>query len=44
VEFEQGLRETIRWYRDNEQWWHKIKHGEGEFAEWQRRWYEERGK
>ncbi len=42
VDFEQGLRETIRWYRDNEWWWHKIKHGEGEFAQWQRRWYEER--
>lgn len=42
VDFEQGLRETIRWYRDNEWWWHKIKHGEGEFADWQRRWYEER--
>ncbi|MDP2182321.1 MAG: dTDP-glucose 4,6-dehydratase [Actinomycetota bacterium] len=42
VEFEQGLRDTIRWYRDNEWWWHKIKHGEGEFADWQKRWYEER--
>lgn len=42
VEFEAGLRDTIRWYRDNEAWWHKIKHGEGEFADWQRRWYQER--
>lgn len=42
VDFEQGLRETIRWYRDNEAWWHKIKHGEGEFAQWQKRWYDER--
>ena len=43
VEFEQGLRETIRWYRDNEPWWHRIKHSEGDFAAWQKRWYEERG-
>ncbi len=42
VDFEQGLRETIRWYRDSEWWWHKIKHGEGEFARWQERWYEGR--
>ncbi len=42
VGFEQGLRETIRWYRDNEWWWSKIKHQTGEFADWRRRWYEER--
>jgi dTDP-glucose 4,6-dehydratase len=42
VDFEAGLRDTIRWYRDNEAWWHAIKHGGGEFADWQRRWYEER--
>jgi len=42
VDFEQGLRETIRWYRDNEWWWSKIKHHTAEFADWQRRWYEER--
>ncbi|MHB9003930.1 MAG: dTDP-glucose 4,6-dehydratase [Coriobacteriia bacterium] len=42
VDFEAGLRDTIRWYRETEAWWRKIKHGEGEFADWQRRWYEER--
>jgi dTDP-glucose 4,6-dehydratase len=42
VEFEAGLRETIRWYRDNPWWWEKIKHGTGEFADWRKRWYEER--
>lgn len=42
VEFESGLRETIRWYRDNERWWSKIKHGTEEFAAWQKRWYDER--
>ncbi|MBN2405758.1 MAG: dTDP-glucose 4,6-dehydratase [Coriobacteriia bacterium] len=42
VDFEQGLRETIRWYRDNRWWWEKIKHGTEEFARWRTRWYEER--
>lgn len=42
VDFETGLRETIRWYRDHEWWWKKIKHGTEEFARWKRRWYEER--
>ena len=42
VDFETGLRETIRWYRDNEWWWSKIKHHTEEFADWRRRNYEER--
>ncbi len=42
VEFEQGLRQTIRWYRDNQWWWKKIKYGTEDFAEWKKRWYEER--
>jgi len=42
VEFESGLRETIRWYRDNTEWWHRIKHETEDFARWKRQWYEER--
>jgi dTDP-glucose 4,6-dehydratase len=42
VDFEAGLRDTIRWYRDNAWWWEKIKHHTEEFADWQRRWYGER--
>jgi len=42
VEFETGLRETIRWYRDHPEWWTKIKHGTEEFADWRKRWYGER--
>jgi dTDP-glucose 4,6-dehydratase len=42
VEFEQGLRSTINWYRDHEWWWKKIKHGTEEFARWRTRWYEDR--
>jgi dTDP-glucose 4,6-dehydratase len=25
VKFEEGLRETIQWYRDNEEWWKPLK-------------------
>lgn len=42
VDFGAGLRETIGWYRENEWWWHKIKHQTEEFAEWRATWYEER--
>jgi dTDP-glucose 4,6-dehydratase len=42
IDFAEGLRETIRWYRDNDAWWSKIKHGTEEFADWRKRWYDER--
>ncbi len=42
VDFDSGLRETIRWYRDNAQWWHRIKNETEDFAEWKKRWYEQR--
>jgi dTDP-glucose 4,6-dehydratase len=42
VDFETGLRDTVRWYKDNPWWWDKIKHHTEEFADWRRRWYEER--
>ena len=41
VDFEAGLRETIRWYAENPEWWGKIKHSE-DFAAWRQHWYEER--
>ncbi len=44
VDFEAGLRETIRWYRNNDWWWTKIKHQTEDFAEWKRRWYEGQGR
>jgi len=43
VDFEAGLRETIRWYRDNAWWWERIKHDTDEFAAWRKRNYEGRG-
>jgi dTDP-glucose 4,6-dehydratase len=29
--FEQGLAETVHWYRDNEWWWRPIKHQDADF-------------
>lgn len=37
VKFEDGLRETIRWYVENESWWREIK--SGEYKEYYRRQY-----
>jgi dTDP-glucose 4,6-dehydratase len=27
VTFEEGMKETIQWYKDNEQWWRDIQSG-----------------
>jgi dTDP-glucose 4,6-dehydratase len=40
VPFEQGLADTVDWYRDNEWWWKKIK--SGEFADYYARMYGQR--
>ena len=40
IPFEEGLRQTVQWYRDNEPWWRKIK--SGEFREYYRRQYTKR--
>jgi dTDP-glucose 4,6-dehydratase len=37
--FESGIEETVRWYRENEDWWRKIK--SGEFREYYRKQYAE---
>jgi dTDP-glucose 4,6-dehydratase len=37
---EEGLAETVAWYRDNRDWWEPIK--SGEYREYYRRQYEER--
>lgn len=40
-DFETGMRETIRWYMDNQDWWRGIKEGAGhkQFSE---KWYANR--
>jgi dTDP-glucose 4,6-dehydratase len=40
-EFEDGLSETVAWYRANEAWWRPIK--DGEFARYYHTQYAERG-
>jgi dTDP-glucose 4,6-dehydratase len=40
VDFEQGLRETIRWYRDSRAWWEPLK--AGDFALYYRQNYARR--
>jgi dTDP-glucose 4,6-dehydratase len=38
--FQDGLKETVDWYKDNPWWWEKIK--SGEFADYYVRMYEQR--
>ena len=38
--FEDGLAETVEWYRENRAWWEPIK--SGEYLEYYRRQYAER--
>lgn len=40
VAFEDGLRKTVEWYRDNSSWWQKIK--SGEFRAYYERMYKQR--
>jgi dTDP-glucose 4,6-dehydratase len=40
TDFQGGLRETIRWYRDNREWWEKVK--SGEYLEYYARMYGKR--
>lgn len=40
IKYEEGIRSTVRWYIENEDWWRKIK--TGEFLEYYKRQYEHR--
>ena len=40
-DFETGMRETIRWYMDNEAWWRKIKE-DAEHKRFSEQWYANR--
>jgi dTDP-glucose 4,6-dehydratase len=42
VPFEEGLRETVRWYRENEAWWRAVR--SGEYLSFYDRWYREKGR
>jgi dTDP-glucose 4,6-dehydratase len=40
--FEEGLRETIRWYRDHREWWHPIKEKDAAYRAFYRTQYADR--
>lgn len=40
IKFENGLKDTIQWYENNQAWWKRIKNGE--FAEYYARQYKHR--
>ena len=42
VPFEEGLRETVRWYRDNEWWWRPIKEEDAAFRAYYQTQYSQR--
>jgi len=37
---DEGLRETVQWYMENESWWRRIK--SGEYVEYYERMYSQR--
>lgn len=40
VDFDSGLRDTVKWYLENESWWSAVK--SGEYQEFYRKYYEDR--
>jgi len=41
-DFEEALAFTVRWYRENPEWWHKIKEKSKEFQEFYAKYYANR--
>ncbi len=39
TDFQKGLISTIKWYKENEEWWRKIKEGKREYKEFYEKWY-----
>ncbi|MGZ8429740.1 MAG: dTDP-glucose 4,6-dehydratase [Candidatus Deferrimicrobiaceae bacterium] len=42
VPFEEGIRETVRWYLENEPWWRAVQ--SGEYLSFFDRWYRQKGR
>lgn len=40
INFEEGLKQTVKWYRENSKWWEEIK--SGRFKEYYKAMYDER--
>ena len=41
-DFSEGLDSTILWYKDNPEWWHKIKYQSEDFKKFHKEYYRER--
>lgn len=39
-DFEQGLKETVKWYKENEEWWRRVK--SGEYKDYYKKQYKDR--
>jgi len=39
-DFQRGMKETIAWYLNNQEWWSRVK--SGEYLAFYKRWYEDR--
>ena len=42
IVFEQGLEDTVAWYRQNEWWWRPIKEGDPAFQAYYKTQYDDR--
>lgn len=42
VSFEEGLRRTVEWYRQHQDWWRKIKERSSEYKRFYKQYYQER--
>ena len=42
IKFSDGIKETIAWYKNNQDWWRKIKEKHQDYVEFQKKWYTER--
>ncbi len=41
IKFQDGIKETILWYKENQKWWKDIKEKQKEFKEFHQKWYKE---
>jgi dTDP-glucose 4,6-dehydratase len=42
IPFDEALRRTVGWYRENEEWWRRIQERDEEFRAFMRAWYADR--
>ncbi len=42
IKFSDGIKDTIKWYKDNQDWWKKIKDKQKDYIEFQKKWYSNR--